>query len=208
MGNLPGEHLERTPVFTHIAMDVFGPFFVKDRHTELKRWGLLITCLYSRAIHIEILEDMMKDRLIQALRSFMALRGPVKMIICDNGTNFVGIKNTLKRELDLANQEMQQCLLENRIDIKFNSPDASHQGGATERLIRSVRAVLNGMGLKYKNRLDTKTLRTTFHEAACIVNSRPLTTTLVNDPKDNIISPNHLLTTKTAPLVPPPPGKF
>ena len=208
MGNLPHERLEQTPPFTHIGMDAFGPFYVKDKRTEQKRWGLLLTCLYSRAIHIETLEDMSTDCLIQALRRFMAIRGPVKTIICDNGTNFVGMKNELYKQLGLASNDLKQYLLLNRIEFKFNSPNASHQGGVTERLIRSVRAVLNSMALKLKNRLDTKTLTTAFYEAASIVNNRPLTATSINNPEENIVTPNKLITMKTAPLVALPPGEF
>ena len=90
----------------------------------------------------------------------------------------------------------------------MNSPDASHQGGAWERLIRSVRSVLNGMAIKYKGRLDTQTLRTAFHEAAAIVNSRPLTATSATDPQETIITPNHLLTMKSSQLSVLPPGQF
>ncbi|XP_067930805.1 uncharacterized protein [Watersipora subatra] len=72
MGELPKEKMEATPPFTNIGIDTFGPYYVKDKRTELKRWGLQITCLYSRAVHIEVLDDMSADTLIQALRCFMA----------------------------------------------------------------------------------------------------------------------------------------
>lgn len=96
----------------------------------------------------------------------MAIRGPVKTIRCDNATNFVGAKNELEKELTSASGEMKAYLQNNKITFKFNSPDASHQGGFWERMIRTIRAVLKGMMLKYKNRLDTQTLRTALYEAA------------------------------------------
>ncbi|XP_067950396.1 uncharacterized protein [Watersipora subatra] len=207
MGELPKERLEPIPPFTSIAMDVFGPYYIKDRRTELKRRGLLITCLYSRAIHVEILEDMSSDSIIQALRCFMALRGPVQVIHCDNGTNFVSANNEMKKKLETASVEMKHYLLQNRIHFKFNTPSASHQGGAAERMIRSVRAVLNSMAMKLKNRLDTKTLRTFFYEAGNI-NNRPLATTSTDNPEDNVITPNHILTMKNKLLLAPPPGHF
>ena len=205
MGELPEERLERTAPFTHIGMDVFGPFHVKDRRTEAKRWGLVMSCLYSRAIHIEVLEEMTTDCLILALRCFLAIRGPVQTIICDNGTNFVGMANELSRQLDLANPSLSNYLLSNKIAMVFNPPKASHQGGATERMIRSIRAVLNGMN--FKHRVDTKTLRTVFHEIANIVNNRPLTGTKISDPREHVATPNQLLTMKS-PLLAPPPGQF
>ena len=208
MGHLPQERLENTPPFTHIGMDVFGHYLVKDRRTEIKRWGLLLSCLYSRAIHVEILEDMSTDALINALRRFMAIRGSVSTIYCDNGTNFVGAKNEFQQQIELSSDDIKNYLLDHQIDFKFNAPGASHQGGAWERMIRSVRATLSGMALKYKSRLTTETLRTAFYEAASIVNSRPLTATDINNPTETLITPNHLLTRKTKQLAAPPPGDF
>lgn len=121
MGGLPKERLENTPPFTDVGVDVFIPYSVKDRHTELKRWGLLVTCLYSRAIHIEILENMSTDTFVQALRCVGALRGPIKTIYCDNGTNFIGAKNELDKETLQADGQMKEYRVQNKIEFKFNS---------------------------------------------------------------------------------------
>ena len=64
-----------------------------------KRWGLILTCLSSRAIHIEVLETMDASSFICALRGFFAIRGPVAKIRCDQGTNFVGGKSQLEDAL-------------------------------------------------------------------------------------------------------------
>ncbi|XP_067931111.1 uncharacterized protein [Watersipora subatra] len=138
----------------------------------------------------------------------MAIRGNVSTIRCDNGTNFVGANNELSKQIELSSGKVKDYLLENRIEFKFNTPEASHQGGVWERMIRSVRAVLNGMALKYNRRLTAQTLRTAFYEAANIVNSRPLTATNINDPEEMVITPNHLLTRKTTLLPALPPGIF
>jgi hypothetical protein len=209
MGELPIERLEKTAPFTYVGMDVFGHFNVKDRRTELKRWGLLFTCLYSRAVHIELLEDLSTDAFINALRSFVAIRGPVQILFSDQGTNFMGAKNEFRKQLNMATDEkLKAYLVNSMIEFRTNSPEASHQGGTWERMIRSVRAVLNSMAAKYKWRLDTQTLRTAFLEAAAIINSRPLTATDINNPEETIITPNHLLTMKSKQLCAPPPGKF
>ncbi|XP_067948721.1 uncharacterized protein [Watersipora subatra] len=209
MGQLPPERIEQTPPFTHVGMDVFGHFMVKDRRSELKRWGLLFTCLYSRAIHIELLEELTTDAFINALRCFVAIRGPVLTLFSDQGTNFMGAQNEFQRQIDVTTDEdVRNYLIANKIEFRMNSPDASHQGGVWERMIRSVRAVLNGMAAKYKGRLGTQTLRTAFYEAASILNHRPLTTTNISSADEDIITPNHLLTMKSTQLAAPPPGKF
>lgn len=83
----------------------------------------------------------------------------------------------------------------------------SWQGG-WERQIRTVTSVLRWVLSQSAGRLDDASLRTFFYEAISIINSRPLTTDTINDPKGlEPLTPNHLLTMKySVPL--PPPGKF
>lgn len=90
----------------------------------------------------------------------------------------------------------------------MNVPDASHMGGVWERQIRTIRSVLSWVLYQSAGRLDDASLRTFFYEAMSIINSRPLTTNNINDPKGlEPLTPNHLLTMKSSvPL--PPPGKF
>ena len=210
MSVLPAERLDPTPPFTNIAIDCFGPFTVKERRSELKRWGLLFTCLYSRAVHIEILNDMTTDAMLNALRSFICLRGAVKTLYCDQGTNFVGAHNELSREMQAMSSDsaLAKYLKERQIEFRFNAPHASHAGGAWERQIRSVRSVLSEMMRgKYSNRLDTAALRTAFYEAMATVNSRPIAVNNLTDPESPMLTPNHLLTAKPS-IIDSPPGSF
>ena len=50
MANLPEERVEPSPQFTYCGFDCFGPFIVKEGLKELKRLGLLFTCMSSRAV--------------------------------------------------------------------------------------------------------------------------------------------------------------
>ena len=170
---------------------------------------MLITCMASRAIHIEMLEDMSTDAFINALRCFMALRGPVRSIRCDQGSNFIGAINTLKRGInEIEDEKLKKFLATNHCDFILNSPHSSHMGGAWERQIRTIRSVLTSMLNQNSSRLDTSTLRTFFYEAMSIVNSRPLSVENLNDPKaPEPLTPNHLITMKSKILLPAP-GHF
>lgn len=62
MADLPADRTEVTPPFTNVGFDIFGPRTIRSRKTRggaanSKRWGLVFTCLSSRAIHIELLES-------------------------------------------------------------------------------------------------------------------------------------------------------
>jgi len=109
MADLPQDHVEASPPFTYVGMNCFGPFVVRKGRSEIKRYGLLLTCLSSRAVHIEMLDDMTTDALINALRCFIAIRGAVRHIRCDQGSNFIGAKN----ELAAATRELhrQNCVI-------------------------------------------------------------------------------------------------
>lgn len=183
MSELPVERCETSAPFTFCGMDCFGPFVVKKGRKEHKRYGLIFTCLYSRAVHIEMLEDMSTDALINALRCFVSLRGAVSQLCCDQGSNFMGAKNELKEALKQCDTKaLETFLADKQCEFIFNAPSASHAGGIWERQIRSIRSVLNVTIAQCQGRLDEASLRTLFYEAMAIINSRPLHVDVINDP--------------------------
>ena len=71
MSHLPEECVAKTAPFHYTGMDVFGPFYIKESRKTLKRYGLLFTCLASRAVHLETLNSMEADSFISVLRRFI-----------------------------------------------------------------------------------------------------------------------------------------
>lgn len=209
MAELPKERVEASDPFTYCGIDCFGPFITKKARKEQKRYGLIFTCLSSRAVHIEMLEDLSTDAFINALRCFISLRGAVRQLHCDQGTNFVGARNEFRESLKQCDTTtIESFLAERQCKFIFNAPSASHAGGVWERQIRTVRNVLNATLCQYSGRLDDSSLRTLFYEAMAVVNSRPLTANGVNDPTSlEPLTPNHLVMMKSK-IALPPPGKF
>lgn len=91
--------------------------------------------------------------------------------------------------------------LQQGIKWVFNPPTGSHHGGAWERLIRSIRKVLNATVKEQV--LDEECLQTVFCEAEAIINSRPITATSSDVNDLEALTPNHLLLLKTKPSLPP-----
>ena len=57
MGEVSEERMKPTPVFYNCATDIFGPFSIRDsvkRRVVGKCFGVMFTCLSSRAVHLEI----------------------------------------------------------------------------------------------------------------------------------------------------------
>lgn len=208
MADLPQVRTEPTPPFTSIGCDCFGPFNIKQGRAQVKKYGLLCTCMVSRAVHIEVLDDLSTDSFVNALRRLIAIRGPVKRIFCDQGTNFIGANTEFKKALETTKEPLRSYLTEQQCEFHFNTPSASHMGGVWERQIRTAREVLSGALKDMHHSLNRSGLHTLFCEVSSIMNSRPLTVETLNDPLGPVpITPNQLLTMKTD-LVLPPPGDF
>ena len=212
MADLPEDRFEQAAPFTYTAVDYCGPWYIKERRKELKRYVALFTCMPSRAVHLEVSNTMDTDSFIQALRRFLCRRGPVRQLRSDRGSNFVGAQRELRQALEEMDEEKIRVeLLKHNcdwIEFKMNVPKASHFGGVWERQIRTVRSVLNPLMRNNSTCLDDESFRTLMCEVESIVNSRPLTVDNLNDPHSlSPLTPNHLLTMKTKVLLPPP-GNF
>lgn len=100
MADLPTDRLKMCPHFTHVGLDVFGPWTVATRggQAQSKRWAIMFSCMSLRAVHIEVIESLETH-----LRRFFAIRGPAKSLLSNRGTNFVGASKEL-----VMDQTMQQ----------------------------------------------------------------------------------------------------
>ena len=194
MANLPDERT--TPggrPFANVGLDAFGPFAITQGRSKIKRYGLIISCMASRAVHLEMLYSLTACSFISALRRFISRRGQPISINCDNGTNFRAADNILT---DLTRRwnasEFGSFCRKANIEFHFNPPKASNFGGHYERLIRSVRRLLV---TTLKNRSITdEDLATFLCEAESQMNGRPLVEPFVSDPSSpEPLTPNHLL---------------
>jgi hypothetical protein len=211
MADLPEDRTSESPPFTYAGVDLFGPWIIKEGRKELKRYGVIFTCLASRAVHIEVASSLSTDSFINALRRTICTRGPIRVLRCDQGTNFVGAKRELSEGWTEMDQEKISKFMRDeggQITFKMNTPHSSHMGGVWERQIRSIRNVLATLMHQASGQLDDESLRTFMCEAMAIVNSRPLTVDNIDDPlSPTALSPNQLLTMKSN-IFYPPPGNF
>ena len=159
--------------FQHVGLDYFGPFMIKRGRMLERRYGCIFTCLQCRAIHLELAQSLSTDSFILALMRFINRRGTPVELWSDNGSNFTGAERELGNWLKGLNQEkITDNLTGRKIVWKFNPPSASHRGGIWERLIRSVRKILNSVA--GRQRMDEEVLWTYLTQAERIINDRPL----------------------------------
>ena len=132
--DLPKDRVQSAPPFSYCAVDYFGPWYIKEGRRQLKRYGVLFTCLASRAVHLEVANSLTTDSFMNAYRRSVGRRGPVRQIRSDQGANFVGARNKLQQALfDMDHEKLRTQLLKRNCDwveYKMNFPYSSHLGGA------------------------------------------------------------------------------
>ena len=97
MGDLPDVRLDMlTPPFNRTAVDFFGPLQVSlGRNRTAKRYGVIFTCLVTRAVFLELAQSLSTPDFLMVMRRFMGLYGKPRSINSDNGANFVGTEREL-----------------------------------------------------------------------------------------------------------------
>lgn len=164
----------------------------------------MFTCLNTRAVHLEVIESMTASSF--ALRRFLSIRGSVKHLRSDQGTNFIGACKELKINVD--DPEIKDCLQDQGCTWTFNPPDSSHMGGVWERMIGVVRRILDGLLLRTSTvRLTHEVLTTFMAEVMAIMKARPLVSVSTDPEAPEVLSPAMVLTQKAS-TVPAPPGNF
>ncbi len=203
MSELPELRLSPyTPPFHFSSCDYFGPFKVKiGRNKTTKHYGVIFTCLNTRAVHLELAVDCSTMDFLQVLRRFFAVRGYPKCMISDNGTQLVGAVTELRKWIKgLDAKTLREFSAEKGIEWKFITPGAPHQNGCAEALVKSVKIALKkAIG---ESLLTPFELYTCLLEVANLVNQRPIGR-VPNDPDDGAyICPNDMLLGRATSQVP------
>ena len=139
-GDLPQDRLDiHQKPFQNTGIDFFGPILVtlskktRANQAKAKRYGVIFTCMTTRAVHLEIAGDLSSDSFILSLRRFIARRGNVKNIRSDNGTNFIGAEKELKAAInEIDKEKVMTEIIKKGIHLswKFNPPSSPWMGGA------------------------------------------------------------------------------
>ena len=177
MADLPVERLAcQSSPFTNNLVDYFGPFYDAICRTTAQRWGLLFTCLTTRAVLVEILLSMDACSCVMGVELFVSRRGTPAIIWSDKGTNFVGAeKNYARISRSGIPSIFQRKLPTKALSGGSNPPPPSgpNQGGIWEKMLRSFWQIL--YTLLGTRCLTDEVLNTTFRLVENKLNSRPLT---------------------------------
>lgn len=197
MGQLPSVRVNAARPFLNTGVDYCGPFYVRDRvrrnSKQYKSYVAIFVCMATKALHIELVEDLSTETFISALKRFMSRRGKVQNLYSDNGRNFVGADHELQKLF--KSEEFKRNVLESataeRIVWHFISARSPHFDGLWESAVRSMK-------LHLKRTIGNASLTviemiTVLAQVETILNSRPLTP-LSDDPMDlKALTPGNFL---------------
>ena len=181
MADLPKDRVTIARPFTTTGVDLSGAYTVKCVNHRSTRYNKVyiafFVCFVTRAVHVELVEDLSTEGFLAAFERFISRRGLPSTMYSDNGTNFVGSRNILDKSKLLS-----------RVDWKFIAPRSPHQGGLWESAVKSGKACLfKAIGT---NILSFVEFNTVLIKIEAILNSRPIAYRMVNNISEPL-TPGH-----------------
>lgn len=93
MGNLPKSRLNADKPFTVVGIDFTGPLLIKDGKLRnrkiIKCYLCVFVCFTTKAVHLEIVGDLISDSFLNALKRFVSRRSLCQHLYSDNITNLL-----------------------------------------------------------------------------------------------------------------------
>lgn len=215
MADLPAARVRPTRPFNATGVDLAGPYHLRlsdsNKHRtrskandpDLKGYVVVFVCMVTRAVHLDAVTALTSAKFLEAYQRFTSRRGTPALLYSDNGTNFIGAKNILKKARDtwpeeenqvkatwLAN-EVQEHINHAQTTWRFIPPGSPNQGGIWESAVKSMKYHLRRIG--GTQRYSYEGLTTLLAGIEACMNSRPICA-MSDDPEDlTSLTPAHFL---------------
>lgn len=115
MANVPScRQQSHTPQFLYTSCDY---------NKTTKHYGVIFTCLNTRAEHCELATDASTMEFLQVLRRFFSYRGYPKMLLSGIGSQMVGAKRELRSVIDGWDKDkLREYCAERGMKWQFTTP--------------------------------------------------------------------------------------
>lgn len=199
MASLPPDRTMLSRPFHNTGVDFAGPFPIKNFTGRAclisKGYVCIFVCFATKAVHLEVASDLSTQAFMAALSRFIGRRGCPSKIYSDNGTNFVGAADMIRKDRLAFMKNLQigtlQQNINHNLEWSFIPPGAPHMGGLWEAGVKSFKTHLKKF---------IPNMNFTFEEFSTILtriesclNSRPLNSA-TDDPNDlSPLTPGHFI---------------
>ena len=204
MGKLPVERLKPSPAWTCTAIDLFGPFKIRDevkKRTTGKAYGVIFNCLSTRAVHVDLASDYSTEKFLMVLRRFASIRGYPSKPYSDNGPQLVAANEELKNIVKGWNQEeLKEFDVMEGFKWDFAPADAPWQNGVSEALVKSVKRAITAAISDHV--MTFSELQTVCFEVANLLNERPIGRHPTSPDDGTYLCPNDLLLGRATSRIP------
>ena len=125
---LPDFRVKEALPSSRVGVGFAGPLYVKEKSGQMgKAYIALFSCCVTRAVHLDLVEDLSTGTFRCCLRRFIAKRGMPVLIVQDNVKTFQATEKALKKLFD--HPEVKADLEQDRIEWKFNLERTPWWGG-------------------------------------------------------------------------------
>ena len=187
--SLPVDRVNETIPFKITGIDYTGHYFVQSDHeTSNKTYILIFTCLNTRAVHLELLNDMTTEGFVMAFIRFSNRYTIPSVVYSDNAKSFISGGNLLNEVTtsDLFRSKLEPYNIEFK-RIPIYSP---WYGSVWERCIKTIKQCINKTVGRRK--IPYVNFLTLLSDVQAVMNNRPLTYRS-NDNSVEVVTPNHFL---------------
>ena len=182
------------PFYACQADVVFGfqaSIYPRARKTK-KCYALILCCILTGATNILVMEGLSTRDVIQAIERHGARYGVPAKIYVDNGTNLIKLADVTFNMRNLQSQMRDLAC----IDVSISMPKAHEAQGRVERRVRALRESLERLRDSAPIPKSYLAWETSLAVISSQLNDLPMaksTSTNVDDPFWNIITPNRLI---------------
>lgn len=206
MGQLPAPRIQQVKPFAKTGVDYAGPFMTKTSRLRkapfVKSYIAAFVCMSTKACHLELVSELTTEAFIAALQRFTSRRGRCSDLYSDQGRNFIGCNNELRR---IVKNHAHDCAVQDfcstqHIQFHFQPPNSPHFGGIFESLVKQVKTHL--YRIVGTHSLTFEDFYTILTRVEACLNSRPLVP-LSSNPNDfTALTPAHFLTMEPLTAIP------
>ena len=187
--DLPSFRVKEATPFSTVGVDFAGPLFIRKENKQMgKVYIVLYTCSVTRAVHLDLVEDMTAPVFLSSFRKFVARRRTPVLVVSDSAKAF-NVSAKFFRKL-YSDPQVRNYFDTGHIRWRFNLDRSPSWGGFFERLVGSVKRPLRKV--LGNARLNFDELLTVLLEIESTLNSRPLIYEY-DEIGGEMLTPSHLI---------------